>query len=165
MASLQKKYIAQAKKTVSSSQWKKRGLKTAWRLQRKAKGTRKGQVRKTARRAFSKARNPSPNKRRNRNMSKVKIPHISVTGAASGLLIANFMNEGYGAGGTVLGHLAKGNFSAALNALMVYVPALITTPKGQQIMVKSIAVATAGSLVRKLAGNPKLGGTRLYFRV
>ncbi len=36
MGKLAKKYITQAAKTVPSSQWKERGLKTAWALQKKA---------------------------------------------------------------------------------------------------------------------------------
>ena len=50
------------------------------------KSTRKGQVRKTARRAYMK-------KRGNSRMKKA-IPHPSVTGMASGLAIASYLNAG-----------------------------------------------------------------------
>ena len=56
------------------------------RSKRSKRSTRKGQVRKTARRAYMK---------RGKNMSRRKtIPHPSITGMASGLAIASYLNAG-----------------------------------------------------------------------
>ena len=94
MAKLQKKYIRQAQKKVSSKQWKKRGLKTAWRLQKAAKRGRTSSPKKRNRNT-----RPKTN-RRKRTMSKMKIPHPSVTGMAAGLNIVNYLND---AGGSYAG--------------------------------------------------------------
>lgn len=167
MARLQKKFIAQAKKTVSSSQWKKRGLKTAWRLQRKAKGTRKGQVRKTARRAFTKSRTPQRNKTRGRRMSrKMTIPHPSVTGMAAGFNIASYLNDANGGyTNSVLDEIGKGNYKTALVRFASTSKALVSWTSGKKVLAESIGVAAIGAGIRKVAGNPKLGGTKLYFRI
>jgi len=168
MARLQKKFIAQAKKTVSSSQWKKRGLKTAWRLQRKAKGTRKGQVRKTSRRAFTKSRTPRRNKtRRKRTMSKMRIPHPSVTGMAAGFTILNYLNDADGGySNSVLNEVSRGDYQKAFKRLMSTSRALVKWPSGKKALGESIGIAVIGAGVRKVAGNPKLGfSNKLYFRI
>ena len=69
------------------------GIQKGWRAfkasKRKRRTTRKGMVRRTARRAFVRKKN---NPKRS-NMKKT-IPHPSVTGMASGLAIASYLNQG-----------------------------------------------------------------------
>jgi len=71
----------------------KMGFKKGWRAFKASKRTRrtttrKGAVRKTARRAFVRKNNPK------RSNMKKTIPHPSVTGMASGLAIAAYLNAG-----------------------------------------------------------------------
>lgn len=66
---LAKKYITQAAKTVPSSQWKARGLKKAWALQRKAKGGKKSPAKKPKAKKSKKAGNPKGGTMTNNNKS------------------------------------------------------------------------------------------------
>ncbi len=70
------------------------GFKKGWREFKKAKrkrGTRKGQVRKTARRAYTRyARNPSAR----RNMRRKKTFNIPLVQSVAGLAIANIATKG-----------------------------------------------------------------------
>jgi hypothetical protein len=161
MAKLQKKYIRQAQKKVPSKQWKKRGLKTAWRLQKAAKRGRTSSPKKRNRNT-----RPKTN-RRKRTMSKMKIPHPSVTGMAAGLNIVNYLNDAGGSytGDSVLKNLQAGDYFQALNRFRHTAAALVKWPSGKKALGESIGIAVIGAGVRKLAGNPKLGGTKLYFRV
>jgi len=98
-------------------------------------------------------------------MVRKSIPHPSITGLASGALIANYLNEGNSPGTTVLGALMEGNVELAGKRFLDYAPALVTSKQGQKALVSSIAIAVAGGLIRKAAPNVKLGGSRIFARI
>jgi len=93
------------------------------------------------------------------------IPHPSITGLASGALIAKYLNEGNSPGTTVIGALMEGNVDLAGRRFLDYAPALVTSKPGQKTLVSSIAIAVAGGLIRKAAPNVKLGGQKIYARI
>ena len=57
---------------------------------KRKRSTRKGQRRKTARRAYT----GNPKRRKNMARRRMTIPHPSITGMASGLAVANYLNQG-----------------------------------------------------------------------
>lgn len=91
--------------------------------------------------------------------------HPSLTALAGSVLIADFINEGYGTSGKVSTNLLAGNFSNGIRLLGVYLPALITTPKGQQALIKGVGVSVIGAGLRKIVPNVKLGLGRYYARI
>jgi len=93
------------------------------------------------------------------------IPHPSITGLASGALIAKYLNSGNSPGTTVIGALMDGNIETAGRRFLDYAPALVTSKQGQKTLISSIGIAVAGGLLRKAAPNIKLGGTKLYARI
>jgi len=116
-------------------------------------------------------------KARGRKNNGMKIPHPSVTGMASGLLIADTLNSGYRhtggdktgqahhRGDTVIQNLTKGDLNRAFNRFSHNATELVTSSSGRRVLGLSVGVATIGAVARKLAGNPKLGGNRLFFRI
>ena len=133
--------------------------------------TRKGQVRKTARRAYTK-------KRRSYNMKRT-IPHHSITGMASGLAIAAYLNQGKTtttSTGTMLGavstvgdsvvkdvvdgELPKAATSFANNAIN-----LISSDAGRKTLIGASLIAVAGAAARRQWPMLKLGGSKMYFRL
>jgi len=98
-------------------------------------------------------------------MVKKSIPHPSITGLASGALIAKYLNSGNSPGTTVIGALMDGNIETAGRRFLDYAPALVTSKQGQKTLISSIGIAVAGGLLRKAAPNIKLGGTKLYARI
>ena len=96
---------------------------------------------------------------------KRSIPHPSITGLASGAMIAHYLNEGADPGTTVIGALQKGDIESASKRFLDYAPALVTSQKGQQILIKATGVAILGAFVRKHVPNIKLGGSKIYARI
>tara|TARA_Y100000310_G_C20678695_1_gene814588 strand:+ start:1903 stop:2424 length:522 start_codon:yes stop_codon:yes gene_type:complete len=137
-------------------------------------GTKKGQVRKTARRAYKKKRgNPSNSKRRN-NMKS--IPHPSITGMASGLAIAAYLNSGVVTGTRahgsqviradgVIKDVTDGQLGAAFGTLATNAVNMISSDTGRKVLVGSSLIALAGAFARSRFPQLKLGGSKLYFRI
>ena len=138
----------------------------------KKRSTRKGQIRKTSRRAYTKSNG------RNRKMKK-GIPHPSVTGMASGLAIASYLNAGRETTtqtGTSLGAVTQmsegvikdvtdGELGKAFNTLSGNAINMIASEGGRKTLVTAGVVALAGAVARSRFPNLKLGGSKLYFRV
>lgn len=137
----------------------KMGFKKGWREFKKAKrkrGTRKGQVRKTARRAFTRRNNPRPKMTRRRMVT----PHPSITGMAAGFSLVDDLNAG-----DVVGKALGGNLSQALNGLSANAQGLIKTDAGRKSLVQAVGIAAIGAWARKALPATKIGGTKLYFRI
>ena len=132
------------------------------RSKRSKRSTRKGQVRKTARRAYM--------KRGNRRMKKT-IPHPSITGMASGLAIASYLNAGDIARGRapkvegVIKDVTDGQLGTAFSTLAGNAIDMIGTDEGRKTLVGASVVAMAGAFARKQFPQLKLGGSKLYFRL
>ena len=132
------------------------------------RSTRKGMVRKTARRAYVRKNKPR------RSMRK-SIPHPSVTGMASGLAIASYLNAGKTAKdvkfGTsqitegVIKDVTDGQLGTAFNTLAGNAIDMIGTDEGRKTLVGASVVAMAGAFARKQFPSLKLGGSKLYFRL
>ena len=134
----------------------------------KKRSTRKGMMRKTSRRAYTK-------KRGNKRMRK-GIPHPSVTGMASGLAIASYLNAGREISGLppkagvqmtdgVLKDITDGELGTAFNTLSKNAISMIGDEAGRKTLVTAGTVAILGAFARKQFPNLKLGGSKLYFRV
>ena len=97
------------------------------------------------------------------------IPHPSITGMASGLAIATYLNKGStGTGGQspgVIGQLQDSKFGAAIEQTAVNAMNLATSEGGRKVLTGAIALAAAGGVVRKWVPSLKLGGTKLYFKI
>jgi len=98
-------------------------------------------------------------------MVRKSMPHPSITGLASGALIAKALNEGHDPGSTVIGALTAGNIEQAGQRFLKYAPALVTSKQGQKTLIQATGIAILGAIVRKHVPNVKLGTTRLYARL
>ena len=96
---------------------------------------------------------------------KRTIPHPSITGLASGALIATALNEGHDPGTTVIGALIDGNIEMAGKRFLDYAPALVTSKQGQKTLIQATGIAVLGAIVRKHVPNIKLGGSKIYARI
>ena len=132
------------------------------------RSTRKGQVRKTARRAYTKQNNKG-----NSRMRK-SIPHPSVTGMASGLAIAAYLNAGKSVTGAfgrtsvtegVIKDVTDGQLGTAFNTLAGNAIDMIGTDAGRKTLVTASGIAILGAFARKQFPQLKLGGSKLYFRL
>ena len=132
------------------------------------RSTRKGQVRKTARRAYTKKKN-NP-----RSNMKKSIPHPSVTGMASGLAIAAYLNAGKSVTGSfgrtsvtegVIKDVTDGQLGTAFNTLAGNAIDMIGTDTGRKTLVTASGIAILGAFARKQFPQLKLGGSKLYFRL
>ena len=145
--------------------------KTSYGASRKRKGsTRKGQPRKGARRAYTRKRSTGNPRRKYMKA----IPHPSVTGMASGLAIAAYLNAGetvIGKFGTtsvtegVIKDITDGQLGAAFSTLSGNAINMIGTDVGRKTLVTAALVATAGAFARRQFPNLKLGSSKLYFRL
>ena len=160
----------------------KMGFKKGWRAFKASKrattqrrrSTRKGGVRKTARRAYVRKNN---NPKRS-NMKK-SIPHPSVTGMASGLAIASYLNAGTPTTtktGTSLGSVTvmgdgvvkdvtDGELGKAFNTLAGNAINMISSDQGRKTLVTASGIALLGAFARKQFPQLKLGGSKFYFRL
>ena len=98
-------------------------------------------------------------------MVRKSMPHPSVTGLASGALIANALNQGHDPGTTVIGALMDGNIEQAGKRFLDYAPALVTSKAGQKTLIQATGIAVLGAMVRKHIPNVKLGGSKIYARI
>ena len=142
------------------------------RSKRSKRSTRKGQVRKTARRAYMKRGNPRKMSRR-----KATIPHPSITGMASGLAIASYLNAGRETttqtpvgtiatmGEGVIKDVSDGELGKAFNTLAGNAINMIGSEGGRKTLVTASGVALAGAFARKQFPQLKLGGSKFYFRL
>ena len=105
---------------------------------------------------------------------KKGIPHPSVTGLASGLAIANYLNAGKTVTGSfgktsivegVLKDVTDGQIGTALSTLANNSVNMIGTDGGRKTLVGASLVAVAGAFARSRFPNLKLGGSKLYFRI
>ena len=110
---------------------------------------------------------------------KKGIPHPSVTGMASGLAIASYLNAGRETTtqtGTSLGAVTQmsegvikdvtdGELGKAFNTLSGNAINMIASEGGRKTLVTAGVVALAGAVARSRFPNLKLGGSKLYFRV
>ena len=153
------------------------GFKKGWRAfkatkrstQRKRTTTRKGGIRRTARRAYT-------NNPKRRNMRK-GIPHPSISGMASGLAIAAYLNAGKTTTGGVNGFpvtttvegvvkdVMDGQLGTAFNTLAGNAINLISSEPGRKTLVTASGIALLGAFARKQFPQLKLGGSKLYFRL
>ena len=130
---------------------------------RKGRSTRKGQRRKTARRAYTGTRS----RRKNMARRRPAMPHPSITGMAAGLSVAQYLNQG-SAISTKTGVIADalgGDLQGAFQELSTNAIDLATSTKGKTVLSSAIVLATAGGLARKWFPSVKLGGTKLYFKI
>ena len=99
---------------------------------------------------------------------KMAIPHPSITGMASGLAVATYLNKGTTTGGGqipgVLKNLSDNKFSAALEQVSQNAINLATSEGGRKVLTSSVALAAAGGVVRKWFPTLKVGGTKFFFR-
>ena len=132
------------------------------------RSTRKGGVRKTSRRAYVRKNNPKRS-----NMRK-GIPHPSVTGMASGLAIAAYLNAGKSVTGSfgktsitegVIKDVTDGQLGTAFNTLAGNAIDMIGTDTGRKTLVTASGIALLGAFARKQFPQLKLGGSKLYFRI
>ena len=134
------------------------------------KSTRKGGVRKTARRAYT--------KKRGKSYMRKSIPHPSITGMASGLAIAAYLNQGStvmtGQNGGfkvakvtegVIKDVSDGELGTAFNTLAGNAINMIASEGGRKTLVTASSIAILGAFARKQFPQLKLGGSKLYFRL
>lgn len=98
---------------------------------------------------------------------KMAIPHPSITGMAAGGTILNWLNDADGsyAGSSFLQRVKEGNASAAFLRLLSTSRALVTWSSGRKTLFNAVLIGAGGAAIRKWAGNPKIGGTKLYFKI
>jgi len=131
----------------------------------RTRSTRKGQPRKTARRAYKK------NNPKRSNYMKKGIPHPSVTGMASGLAIAAYLNAGKSFNGGkmqgegVIKDITDGQLGQAFGTLAGNAMNMIGTDTGRKTLVTAGGIALLGAFARKQFPQLKLGGNSLYFRI
>jgi len=110
---------------------------------------------------------------------KKSLPHPSVTGMASGLAIAAYLNSGVStttATGTSLGNvttmtdgvikdITDGQLGTAFNTLSTNAIGMISSDAGRKTLVTAGGIAALGAFARKQFPQLKLGGSKLYFRL
>ena len=95
--------------------------------------------------------------------------HPSITGLSSGLMVASWLNSKSGWTDTqpnkdsVLGWLQEGNIEKAGARFIENGKSAFT--HGAPTMVKALGLATVGAVARKTLHNPKIGGSKFYFRI
>ena len=134
------------------------------------RSTRKYGVRKTARRAYVRKNNPKRRKMKS-------IPHPSISGMASGLAIAAYLNQGketttrtngFPITTTVEGvikDVTDGQLGTAFNTLSSNAINMIASDAGRKTLVTASGIAILGAFARKQFPNLKLGSSKLYFRL
>jgi len=105
---------------------------------------------------------------------KKGIPHPSITGMASGLAIAAYLNNASTTGGTaaararaegVIKDVTDGELGKAFQTLSGNAIDLITSDPGRKTLVTAGGIALLGAFARKQFPQLKLGGSKLYFRL
>jgi len=122
------------------------------------------------------ARKPSKNGVKRMRKS---LPHPSVTGMASGLAIAAYLNKGQTVSGTSLGvsgagdimtdgvikDVTDGQLGAAFSTLSTNAINMIASDTGRKTLVTAGGIAALGAFARRQFPQLKLGGSKLYFRI
>jgi len=104
------------------------------------------------------------------------IPHPSVTGMASGLAIAAYLNAGktvqtgtmlgtVSAGEGVIKDITDGQLGQAFSTLAGNAVSMIGTDSGRKTLVAASGIAILGAFARSRFPQLKLGGSKLYFRL
>jgi len=105
------------------------------------------------------------------------IPHPSITGMASGLAIAAYLNAGtttYGGQNGfpvdtvtegVIKDVTDGQLGTAFNTLASNAINMIASDAGRKTLVTASSIAILGAFARKQFPQLKLGGSKLYFRI
>ena len=107
------------------------------------------------------------------------IPHPSITGMASGLAIAAYLNAGRettttapftgaaitGMGEGVIKDVTDGQLGKAFNTLAGNAIGMISSEGGRKTLVTAGGIALLGAFARKQFPQLKLGGKSLYFRL
>jgi hypothetical protein len=110
---------------------------------------------------------------------KKSMPHPSVTGMASGLAIAAYLNAGQSVSGTSLGtsgagdlmgdgvikDITDGQLGAAFSTLSTNAINMIASDSGRKTLVTAGGIAALGAFARRQFPQLKLGGSKLYFRL
>ena len=108
---------------------------------------------------------------------KRTIPHPSVTGMASGLAIASYLNAGRTTDvstpvGTmsvtaegVIKDITDGELGKAFSTLSGNAVSMIGSDAGRKTLVTAGGIALLGAFARKQFPQLKLGGSKLYFRL
>ena len=108
---------------------------------------------------------------------KKAIPHPSVTGMASGLAIASYLNSGVettkGTGKFsvtsmsegVVKDITDGELGKAFNTLSTNAINMIGSDGGRKTLVTAGGIAILGAFARKQFPQLKMGGSRYYFRL
>ena len=100
---------------------------------------------------------------------RMAIPHPSITGMASGLAIATYLNKGATSTGGqrpgVIGQIMSAKYEGALSQVAHNAMNLATSDGGRKVLTGAIAIAAVGGVVRKWFPTIKLGGNKLFFRV
>ena len=119
-------------------------------------------------------RSPARKSSKRSNMKK-SLPHPSITGMASGLAIASYLNAGRtiatsgGRGSTkiegVVKDITDGQLGTAFNTLSSNAVNMIGTDEGRKTLVTAGVVAIGGAFARRQFPQLKLGGNSLYFRL
>ena len=96
------------------------------------------------------------------------IPHPSVTGMASGLAIASYLNSGKTVSKSTEGgvkDITDGELGKAFNTLSHNAIGMIGSETGRKTLVTAGTIAVLGSMARRQFPQLKLGGSKLYFRL
>ena len=95
------------------------------------------------------------------------IPHPSITGLASGLAVAQYLNTGPSSGkaGGVIKDTLEGKLEPAFTSLSKNAISLATSAPGKAVLSSAIVLATAGGIARKWFPSVKLGGSKFYFKI
>ena len=120
-------------------------------------------------------RKRSPARKSSKGVRRMKksLPHPSVTGMASGLAIAAYLNAGKTVTDKyssiqmdgVVKDITDGQLGAAFNTLSTNAVSMIGTDAGRKTLVTAGGIAALGALVRRQFPQLKLGGSKLYFRI
>ena len=124
----------------------------------------KSRTRKTRKRSVARR----PTKRNGVRKMRKSLPHPSVTGMASGLAIASYLNNGKTVSKTTEGvvkDVTDGELGKAFNTLSTNAIGMISTDQGRKTLVSAGTIALAGALARRQFPQLKLGGSKLYFRL
>ena len=120
-------------------------------------------------------RNSKPRKANNNRSNgsmKKGIPHPSVTGMASGLAIASYLNGGVERSKSgkitkegVIKDITDGELGTAFSTLSNNAIDLIGSDAGRKTLIGASLVAVMGAFARSRFPQLKLGGSKLYFRI
>jgi hypothetical protein len=128
-----------------------------------------------ARSRSSKTSKRSPARKSSKGVKRMKrtMPHPSVTGMASGLAIAAYLNNASTTGTAgarsraegVIKDVTDGELGKAFSTLSGNAINMIASDTGRKTLVTAGGVALLGAFARKQFPQLKLGGSKLYFRL